>query len=171
MSSELQQYNLGEKEKIIVEAQSCLLANPVPIIRLSKSFGIAAVKKRTFDKNVSGQIRLVDGDYVIETNKAEPRTRRRFTIAHELAHFLLHKDKIGNGITENTLYRSGLPTQYEVEANRLAADILMPNEKIQEYIDIHGTDQVTIESLAKAFDVSVAAITVRLGIPSVTNAL
>ncbi len=172
IDSELQEYKLGKSiKRKIISAQSHLLAHPVPIIKLAKSLGISAVEKHDLDKNVSGRICLTEDKYVIHTNKAESKARRRFTIAHELAHFLLHRDKIGNGITENTLYRSGLSTRDEIDANRLAAVILMPNEKIEEYIDKYGKSHVTIAGLSNTFGVSVSAMTVRLGIPSVMNVL
>ncbi len=169
MNTELKKYGLSNDviEKI-VGAQSHLLRYPVPIIKLSKELGIESVEKTMFDKKISGEIRLINGGYFIRTNKTESRKRRRFTIAHELSHFLLHKEKVGNGITENTLYRSNLSTQDEVEANRLAADILMPSEQIQKHIDEVSS---AIGDLAETFDVSVSAMTVRLGIPSVLNAL
>ena len=166
MRDVLGQYGLDEEvmDKII-DAQNRLLDSPVPIIKLSKRLGIKSVQKSPLGKRTSGRIYRKSGDYIIQTNMGEPWKRRRFTIAHELAHFLLHKDKIGDGITENALYRSGLPSRDEVDANRLAADILMPDAKIQDFINETGTEHVTIASLAKVFGVSVSAMTVRLGIP------
>ena len=60
--------------------------------------------------------------------------RRRFTIAHEIAHFLLHRDKIGDQLSDDAMYRSSLSSDDERAANRLAADILMPMGLIQDYM-------------------------------------
>ena len=164
--NELTAYDLSpEQIELIKDSQKVLLEDPVDIVSLAKDFGVKKVLRATMDREVSGQIEKRNDGYYIITNEAEPKWRRRFTIAHELAHFILHKDQIGDGVAENTLYRSGLSSEYEVEANRLAADILMPLDKIEEYISNEGTDRATIGGLAKAFFVSYSAIRVRLGIP------
>ncbi len=92
-----------------------------------------------------------NGEYAIYSNGKDPKVRRRFTYAHELAHFLLHKEHIGDGLRENPLFRSILSNQQEIEANKLAADILMPLPILNE--------------LAEIFDVSRSAMLIRLGIP------
>ena len=47
--------------------------------------------------------------YAIFVNKGDRyKTRQRFTIAHKIAHFILHREAIGDGIVDDALYRSGL---------------------------------------------------------------
>ena len=81
--------------------------------------------------NISGAIfknEKVGGSrgYVCFVNNTHSTERQRFTIAHEIAHFILHRDYIGDGITDNGLLRSNLSSEIEIAANRLAADIIMP---------------------------------------------
>ena len=167
MDKPLDAYNLTAEQKELIEnSQNSLLANPVNIVRLAKDLGVAEVLKSELGEKISGIIEKRDEGFVIITNKAQPKVRRRFTIAHELAHFLLHRDQISDGITENAIYRSTLSNQYEVEANRLVGDMLMPLDKIDEYINRGGTAKATIGGLAYRFDVSVSAMRARLGIPS-----
>jgi len=117
---------------------------------------------------VSGQITREEGHYLIRVNRHEARERQRFTIAHELAHFLLHKsviDSSPDGIKDNVLYRSGEPERIEYEANRLAADIVMPMALVQKVLqeEFDGVvTEATIESLAARFQVSKAAMEIRL---------
>lgn len=59
----------------------------------------------------------------IYVNKGHHVNRRRFTTAHEIAHFILHQDFIGDGIADDGLYRSKLSNAMEAQANKLAADI------------------------------------------------
>ena len=111
--------------------------------------------------NISGYIRKnQESKYRIVTNSNDPENRRRFTAAHELAHFLLHKEYIGDGITDDALYRSNLSNWQEVEANKLAAHILMPYEKINELIDEKHYKNSELPGL---FKVSAAAMSIRLG--------
>lgn len=50
---------------------------------------------------------------------------KRFTIAHEIAHLLLHRPILREGVTDDVLYRSPhLGGTQETEANKMAADIL-----------------------------------------------
>ncbi|MCY4458866.1 MAG: ImmA/IrrE family metallo-endopeptidase, partial [Albidovulum sp.] len=106
--------------------------------------------------------------YLIRVNRFDSRERQRFTIAHELAHYLLHREIIDsspNGIRDNVLYRSGEPRAVEYEANKLAAEIVMPRKLIDQRLREFNetvTDEV-IERLAEEFQVSKAAMEVRLG--------
>lgn len=163
----LNDFKLTEKTKWLIEgAQQFLLDEPVPINKLAKNLGIAEIRYENLNSDISGKlVRIGGGEYVMTINDNDIRRRKRFTVAHELAHFLLHKDKIGDGITENALYRSGLSTSLEVEANRLAADILMPIDKIEEYIKQIGKQNVVVGKLSDVFGVAMTAMTVRLGIP------
>jgi len=150
-----------EQQRTISNFQKTL---PVDIGALSKKFGITAYIG-DLGSNVSGQIIKDDdekGGFAIFVSNADNMQRQRFTAAHELSHFLLHKEKIGDGIVDSPLYRSTLSNQIEVEANKLAADILMPYDKINNKID-NGVN--TISNLADCFNVSVQAMKVRLGIP------
>ena len=97
--------------------------------------------------------------YSIRVNAADPLVRKRFTAAHELAHFLIHRDRFTNRLIEDKMYRSGLGSGVEVEANRLAADLLMPSRVIRQLI-AEGIQSP--EELAKIFNVSLQAMQRRL---------
>jgi Zn-dependent peptidase ImmA (M78 family) len=98
--------------------------------------------------------------YSIIVNAVEPTTRKRFTIAHEVAHFILHSDELLKEDLAETLYRGGLSDSKEAEANKLAADILMPLSLIEKLI---AQGVRSIEELADAMEVSKTAIGIRLG--------
>lgn len=140
---------------------------PVRLGHLAKELGVS-IKVSSMNTGVSGQITREDGHYLIRVNRHEARERQRFTIAHELAHFLLHKsviDSSPDGIKDNVLYRSGEPERIEYEANRLAADIVMPMALVQKVLqeEFDGiVTEATIESLAARFQVSKAAMEIRL---------
>jgi Zn-dependent peptidase ImmA (M78 family) len=110
----------------------------------------------------SGQItKKNNGVYEIIVQKNQSSKRQRFTAAHELSHFFLHKDIMGNGVADNTMYRSHLSNKQETEANKLAADILMPMSEVNKKLD----EGLSIDDLSSYFGVSQQAIKVRLGIP------
>lgn len=139
---------------------------PVDVERLALDLGLRVWHSPTLEQNVSGKIirdpeRGGPSGYAIYVNANEGRRRRRFTVAHEIAHFILHGDLIGNGVVDDALYRSILPSHYEVQANRLAADILMPRQAIDRLYAEGIRDPA---ELAKRFDVSTAAMKIRLRI-------
>ena len=86
--------------------------------------------------------------------------RLRFTLAHEIAHYVLHRDLMGGvGLIDDALYRSKLGAWYERQANRMAADILMPAALVR------GLYRGGMRSLAfssETLDVSDAAVRIRL---------
>jgi hypothetical protein len=138
---------------------------PVRLATLARALGVP-VQASTLKPGISGELRPDgQGAYVIRVNRHDAPVRQRFTVAHEIAHFLLHRDHIGTGISDDVLYRSGLSDQREAEANRLAADILMPDEAVrQAYHAARGQegDEAVLE-LAARFGVSEAAMSIRLG--------
>lgn len=136
---------------------------PVDVLGLADALGLqvweddinpfsGALKKDPLHGGISG--------YSLIVNAVEPLPRKRFTIAHEIAHFILHRDQLVHGDIEETLYRGGLSDRLETEANKLAADILMPLSLIEDLINKGIT---SIEELAEALEVSKTAIGIRLG--------
>jgi hypothetical protein len=143
-------------------------APPVDVVSLAKALGINVWQSDSaLPAGASGLIRRDakhggQSSYSIIVRASDPPVRKRFTIAHEIAHFILHKDRIGNQLSDDAMYRSGLGTSEEHAANRLAADILMPMKLIQGYQQIHPTHNSRM--IATAFGVSDEAMRIRLGL-------
>lgn len=137
---------------------------PVRLPDLARALRVP-IKAATLSPGISGEIRPDGaGGYIIRINRHDPKKRQRFSVAHELAHFLLHADQIGDGITDDVLYRSTLSDQREAQANRLAADILMPDALVREAIE--GANEKGVGDLvlhmADEFGVSEAAMRIKL---------
>lgn len=98
--------------------------------------------------------------YSIRVNAKDPPVRKRFTAAHELAHFLRHRNRFTNRLIDDKMYRSGLGSGVEIEANRLAADLLMPGRLIRQFA---AAGIKSPEELARKFNVSVEAVQLRIG--------
>src|SRR5688572_4646492 len=89
---------------------------PVKVGALANALGLGVVQS-TLHPGISGQIEpssKFPAGYLIRVNKHEVKERRRFTIAHEIGHYALHRDRIGHGITDTILYRSKLSSNLEV---------------------------------------------------------
>lgn len=112
---------------------------------------------------VSGM--LVPAERLIVVSAAEPPERRRFTVAHEIGHWVVHCEGLPAGpimCRPGDAAASGDPR--EREANVFAADLLMPEALVR---DAHralppGADASPTRALAAAFDVSEVAMGWRL---------
>ncbi|PZO78271.1 MAG: ImmA/IrrE family metallo-endopeptidase [Mesorhizobium amorphae] len=145
--------------------QQHLEEHPVKLGEIAKRLGVKVLLS-TLPRGTSGQIGQEDGEFVIRVNRHEAKHRQRFTLAHELAHFLLHKDRIVSegGWSENVLLRSGQPMEIEYEANRLASDLIIPSKQLAEAIKGYSGPMTSemIEDLAERFGVSTAAMEIKL---------
>ncbi|HCH0957968.1 TPA: ImmA/IrrE family metallo-endopeptidase [Vibrio parahaemolyticus] len=149
----------ADQQNTILEHQSSF---PIKIGSIAKSFGIV-VKRATLKPGISGMIKESNGIVEIKISRHDSIERQRFTLAHEIAHFLLHRDKVGDGIEDSMLFRSSLSNTLEAQANRLAADIAMPFSLINEVKFPEGTRlEIKIEEIARVSELSIPAIEVRL---------
>ena len=143
-------------------------APPIPVERIVAAQG--CVIRSSDLKDISGiLVRSTKGN-VIGVNSAHPETRRRFTIAHELGHFMLHE---GQEVRYDRDFRVSLRSDEssagtnieEVEANFFAASLLMPDRMLStdsraRSIDLEDADGV--KDIARAYGVSPQAMTLRL---------
>lgn len=138
---------------------------PVKVGALAEALGLRVVLA-TLPLNISGMIQPEgENKYVIKVNRFDSKERQRFTIAHEISHFLLHRSYIRNGVVDSVLYRSNLSSRLEAEANKLAADIVMPRDAVFSEMSrlSGGSDDDRIALLAEMFQVSKQAMSIRAG--------
>jgi Zn-dependent peptidase ImmA (M78 family) len=136
---------------------------------LIESFGIELQRKAALHPDIAGEIQCFSSDrYRIAVNERDHYYRRRFTMAHELGHYLLHRDLIGTGLDDNRAYRStnvgnfynkNIAVEHETEANRFAANLLMPGRLVRQHHAECGGD---LQELSKKFQVSTEAMGYRL---------
>ena len=141
---------------------------PVNIEAIIRSLGIQLDKKAELHDDISGQIeRISDNNYRISVNNNNHYYRQRFTMAHELGHYLYHFDLLGDGVDDNTAYRSvpngrfynqNIGSREETEANRFAASILMPETLVRHV----WNSKKSVSETARTFQVSSHAMEIRL---------
>ena len=155
--------------EILTDAMSNL---PVNVEQVIEDLGIQYFNE-PMDKGQSGAIELKDGNYTIRVNSLEPRQRQRFTAAHELAHYLLHREMLvkqgrlashsDSLYDEHAQKNVAVPfnPHHEVDANKLAAEIIMPRQQIERLYD---PAKDNFEEMAKQLGVSKSALVIRLKI-------
>ncbi len=124
-------------------------------------------------ENVSGLLVVEKGHGVIGYNVTQALVRQRFTIAHEIGHFVLHRRDDPSALfidTHYIVYRRDAQSstgedRREREANRFAAALLMPatllHAEIQKQPFDFGDEEMLTE-LASKFQVSTQAMSIRL---------
>lgn len=141
---------------------------PVDVFDLARREGVRVLKHPMKDEH-SGMLLTKDGKAVIVVNARHHPRRQRFSVAHELGHLVLHPragHRVGDDVElfhRHEYHRRNMPQ--ETQANYFAAAILMPEGAVRDAADELELDLVSdrdVQTLAREFDVSVAAMTIRL---------
>jgi Zn-dependent peptidase ImmA (M78 family) len=143
---------------------------PVPISTIAEARGLS-IQQYDLGEKVSGVLVINRGLGTIGVNPDHGTTRQRFTIAHELGHYELHRHS--KDLFIDSAYKVHFRDEtsstgeklVEMQANAFAAAILMPRDMLiheikENNFDLH--DETTIESLANKFQVSPMAMTYRI---------
>ena len=93
--------------------------------------GITPADVGDVDEELAGFLFVTPSVGLVFVNASDPVPRQRFTAAHELGHFVLHRDEMGGRVSiadtpasiELTDEQSN---RHEREANRFAVELLMP---------------------------------------------
>lgn len=136
---------------------------PTPIEEVARLLNIRISRAPSTD--FSGLLIRKDGRALIGINSREASVRQRFTIAHELGHFMLHpqKDAFVDYRKERTTGETRPPR--ERHADMFAAALLMPRRTLlkdfRRLAKDGYTDEITT-TLARQYDVSEEAMRFRL---------
>lgn len=147
---------------------------PVPVNIIAESLGLE-VREEQADEDLSGFLYrdMEARTAIVGVNASHSSKRKRFTIAHELGHFLLHEgvtvhfDGQKPGITLNLRgVEAAMGTNDdEKEANLFAAELLMPAKFLERDLQNFNSDLMddnALSELAEKYNVSVQALTFRL---------
>ena len=139
--------SVDEIAKEILDVSKCKWEKeiPIPIVAICRDMGFS-IYKQELPEEICGYI-AIDGelkekfetDRIISVNVSESNKRRRFTVAHELGHFLFDF-KPGNRIQYYNAFElnhTSEETNIEIpleerRASRFAAELLMPKDEFKE---------------------------------------
>lgn len=125
---------------------------PVPVVEIAKQLGIQVFADDSYRTDGSGHIQVSGERVDIIVNNKQPPERKRFTIAHEIAHMVFdkayleeHKILDRDGHAPDTSYRNR-----EIKANDFAANLLMPESNfLEQWLALEE-----LEKIADYFSVS-----------------
>lgn len=145
---------------------------PIPVELVARSLG-ATVRYAPFKGELAGMLIRDDAErgIVIGVNSLHHPNRQRFTIAHECGHLQLHEgrrayvDRSPLRINRRDEVSSQATDAEEIEANRFAAELLIPYGMIMDDLlgsDLDIEDETALRELAKRYGVSLQAMTLRI---------
>lgn len=123
---------------------------------LAKEMGLTVVGAKLSEHLSGVLVPEIDGNrhlYMIVVNTQHPKERQRFSIAHELGHFCLHRD-----LQPAFLHHAKHRNRLEREADKFAAELLMPEHDVR----IAATIFRDLDALVNLFAVSRLAMRRRL---------
>jgi len=165
---------MSEKEiRLIVDnvlKETEMISIPIEVVAIANFYGFR-VYEIPMDDNVSGMIisdkeniKNFDTNKIIVVNANHAQTRKRFTVAHELGHYILQGQP-----QECYAHRdSGVYSEAEKDANSFASALLMPEKdvlnEIEQLKSIYGniSDAAIEANIANKFNVSKSAADVRI---------
>ncbi len=129
---------------------------PLDVEGLAVVLGVD-VRYEPMDMENSGKISRSGRGHVITINALHHPNRKRFTLAHEIGHYCLHRSMQVEFVDE-VFFRDETTSPVEREANRFAADILMPEDAFREFAVKNSSK---VEDIADHFQVSSLAVRFR----------
>ena len=155
-------------------------APSVPIRQIAEKY--AHLVEQVLPEDISGMLvplnpPLKGKAWAIVVNRSNGQVRKRFTIAHELGHLLMHNFAGPHADASSAFkvrFRDALSADgsvlEEIEANQFAAELLMPEELLVPRLRELGFDyaaeedesQQKLAGLAGSFGVSQQALQIRL---------
>ena len=143
---------------------------PIQIEEIATKLGLEIVRQPMED-SVSGMLIIKQEGGTIGVNENHHPNRQRFSIAHELGHYILHRNDMNVFLDTSPIFfrdessADGSKVR-EIEANHFAAEILMPREVLVPYIrqeiGFDPSNDLALKRLAGYFGVSTQALLIRL---------
>lgn len=134
---------------------------PINIVKVANLLGFK-ILPFDFPETMSGVIKIEGTKKVIAVNKNMPEVRQRFTIAHELGHYLSgHSNFSDEKIRFVDPDKKYLDPQHrdEEEADEFAAELLMPEFMVKKDA---LENKLSASELAKKYNVSEQAMWLQL---------
>lgn len=142
---------------------------PIDISEIATCLDIVSIAPLTTD-GFEGAIVKKDGQGFIFYNESSIESRQRFTIGHELGHWMIPHHLLNNSLSctkdKFSKFNSNSKdlskeVRIEIEANRFSAQLLMPSAEFKSDINRTEPDLRHLFKVAQKYNVSMAACCMR----------
>ncbi|EKO3466648.1 ImmA/IrrE family metallo-endopeptidase [Vibrio fluvialis] len=141
------------RDIIDIAKENSVATTPLDLPSLCHVLGIG-IKYIPLENNISGKLHHDGSRWVINVNSLHHPRRQRFTIAHELGHYFLHRGS-QDKYEDTTFHRGKDYSQKELEADNFAGALLMPKDEFTRFIRNNSNK---IDDIAEYFGTSSLAI-------------
>lgn len=125
-----------------------------PLEAMALRLGVAKIIEEPLSFE-GGLFQLSSGERIIKINGTSPRVRKRFTLAHEIAHLLLGKPGLRSACGHNDAL--------ERKCDAIASELLMPMDEAVPFVKSLGKPSPqSLRAIATRFDVSLQAAAYRV---------
>lgn len=121
---------------------------------------ICGIAPMDLSQNIDGVLKKTNNGWLIVFNKSiQYGGRINFTLAHELGHYLLHREKFPDGLTcsKEDIQKGNLKRNVENEANIFASYLLMPLDDFRDTASKYKFSPDLFYSLSQKYETSLTA--------------
>ena len=153
-----QTHNANREKAQSILRMAGITQAPVDLERVAASLDFNILPFPFPDKR-RGMVLIENGNKTIGVNKNHPLTLQRFTISHELGHYLNGHQHFDNQFINDESKYYDPHYQQEKEADAFAAELLMPKDFLEKDLSELGLE---IDKLTEKYQVSEQALWIRL---------
>src|ERR1019366_8350078 len=122
---------MNSRKDPLAKIRHLLTGPPVDLREIARELGVKIWESKSLPEDIAGKLttdpqKAGTSGFAIIVRRGDRLTRKRFTIAHEIAHFLVHSHLLADGeIVDRAeprrkeLYRSNLSTSMEGRATTI----------------------------------------------------
>ena len=128
---------------------------PTDLAKFGEFLGVVEVERK--ELKVDGMVLPKGSGYKVILNSSKA-ARSRFSWAHELGHIIVQ-----SGSLAKPQFRGAPPSHKQLErlCDKIAAEVLMPEEQFRQHMKSLGSNLSTIPRLARVFDSSIESTAIR----------
>ncbi|CAK1941526.1 HTH-type transcriptional regulator / antitoxin HigA [Vibrio crassostreae] len=141
------------EDVIAIAKRNEITTNPLDLSSLCHVLGIG-IQFVPLENNISGRLHHDGNRWIINVNSLHHQRRQRFTIAHELGHYFLHRNS-QEKYEDATFHRGKQYSLKELEADNFAGALLMPKAEFKDFVRSYSNK---IDDIAEHFGTSSVAI-------------
>ncbi len=144
-------YNAAKCEAKRIWKEMCLSEPPLPILEVAENYGLSVRAVVFSDLPVISSVIDIERK-IIYINERYSIEHQRFSIAHELGHWILHKDKLLQDPSLSIYYIKPIAAEKEPvkkEVNCFAVNLLVPKRLLKKYGNLSNIELAVIFAVSR----------------------
>ncbi len=132
----------------------------IDLLAIADYCGLTVIEKPL--EGMEASLVGANGKGIITIKASSPNKRKRFSIGHEIGHWIIDKGRAAKLCKAPESLSSWSSVNPEQRANRFASDLVLPRSMLAPRLKDASVDIRTIESLSDTFNTSLMATTIKV---------